>query len=481
MPRTYGESFVHVDRFDAFVAVDTPVTEYRHPPAGEGAEQVARYIAAIIEDGSTLQIGLGRLPNEALLHLKNRRDHGIHSDVITDGLVDLVKAGVVTGRRKTINRDRIVTSYCIGTRSLYDFVDDNPLFNFLPIDAVCDPITIAASFQMVSITQAFAVDCTGQVSVDQFGGEFYGGVSTQLAFIRGAARSPGGKPIICLSSTTDSGASRIKPLLETGDGVGIARSDVHYVVTEYGSAYLFGKSIRERALAMIEIAHPDHRERLLEAVKALGYVPREQYLASQSAYPVQEERRIRLANDTKVLVRPARAADADGLRALFHLLSPHDVYTRFFREVRSLSYRDLQTLCNVNHEAQVAFLAVAGPRENEEIVASGCYFVNPTTNLAEVAFMVAPQWQGLGLGTVLQDRLQEYAMARGVRGFTAEILPGNTRMLRLALRAKGTATTTRDEDGVHVTVLFADPRQSIDGGLSMEAWSGPLPSTKSGT
>jgi len=463
MPRTYGESFVHVDRFDAFVMVDSPVTEYRHPPAGEGAERVARYIAAIIEDGSTLQIGLGRLPNEALLHLKNRRDLGIHSDVITDGLVDLVKAGVVTGRRKSINRDRIVTSYCLGTRALYDFVDNNPLFNFLPIDAVCDPVTIAASFRMVSITQAFAVDCTGQVSVDQFEGEFYGGVSTQLAFIRGAARSPGGKPIICLSSTTDSGASRIKPLLETGDGVGIARSDVHYVVTEYGSAYLFGKSIRERALALIEIAHPDHREHLLDAVKALGYVPREQFLASQSAYPVQEERRIRLANGAEVLVRPARAADADGLRALFHLLSPDDVYTRFFREVRSLSYRDLQTLCNVNHDAQVAFVAVAGPRENEEIVGSGCYFVNPTTNLAEVAFMMAPQWQGHGLGTLLQDRLQEYAAARGVRGFTAEILPGNTRMLRLALRAKGSATTTRDEDSVHVTVLFADPRQSIDG------------------
>jgi RimJ/RimL family protein N-acetyltransferase len=244
---------------------------------------------------------------------------------------------------------------------------------------------------------------------------------------------------------------------------------VHYVVTEYGIAYLFGKSIRERALAMIEIAHPDHRETLLEAVKTLGYVPRDQYLASQSAYPVQEERRIRLANGTEVLVRPARAADADGLRALFHVLSPHDIYTRFFREVRSLSYRDLQMLCNVNHEAQVAFLAVAGPRESEEIVGSGCYFVNPTTNLAEVAFMVAPQWQGLGLGTVLQDRLQEYATARGVRGFTAEILPGNTRMLRLALRASGSATTTRDEDGIHVSVLFADPRESIDGSLGRPA------------
>ena len=281
MPRTHGESFVHLDRFDALVSVDTPVTEYRHPQTGEVAEMVARYIAAIIDDGSTLQIGLGRVPNEALRYLTDRRDLGIHSDVITDGVVDLVEAGVVTGRRKTRHRDRIVTSYCLGTRRLYDFVDDNPRVLFLPIDQVCDPEAVAANPGMVSITQAFAVDLTGQVCVDQFEGEFYGGVSTQAAFIRGAARSTGGKPIICLASTTEDGASRIKPLLEAGDGVGIARSDVHYVVTEYGIAYLFGKSIRERAVALIEVAHPSCREELLDDAKRLGYVPPEQYLASQ--------------------------------------------------------------------------------------------------------------------------------------------------------------------------------------------------------
>ncbi|WP_119389347.1 GNAT family N-acetyltransferase [Taklimakanibacter lacteus] len=456
MPRTHGASFVHIDRFAAFVGVDGPVTEYRHPPAGETADRVARYIAAIIEDGSTLQIGLGRVPNEALRYIKDRRDLGIHSDVITDGVVDLVEAGVVTGRRKTLDPDRIVTSYCLGTRRLYDFVDNNPLVSFQPIEEVCDPRTVAAHHRMVSITQAFAMDLTGQVCVDQFEGQFYGGLSTQAAFIRGAARSPGGKPIVCLASTTESGASRIKPLLGAGDGVGIARSDVHYVVTEYGIAYLFGKSIRERALAMIEVAHPDHREALVEAARQLGYVPREQYLASREAYPVQEERRVAIAGG-EVLIRPAHAADVDALRALFHDLSPDDVYTRFFRRVRTLPYQDLQTLCNVNHESQVAFLAVTGPRENEAVIGSGCYFLNPATNLAEVAFMVAPEWQGKGVGTALQVRLQEYAAARGVRGFIAEILPGNERMVRLAASATGEATTTRDEDSLQVTVLFGEP------------------------
>ena len=454
MPRTHGESFVHLDRFDAFVSVDTPVTEYHHPLANKIAEQVARYIAAIIDDGSTLQIGLGRVPNEAMRHLKDRRNLGIHSDVISDGVVDLVEAGVVTNRHKTRHRDQIVASYCLGTRRLYDFVDDNPLLKFLPIEQVCDPQEVAANARMVSITQAFAVDMTGQVCVDQFEGEFYGGVSTQAGFIRGAARSPGGKPIICLASTADDGTSRIKPLLETGDGVGIARSDVHYVITEYGIAYLFGKSIRERALALIEVAHPNCREELLVAAKRLGYVRPEQYLASQAAYPVHEERTVQLKNGATVLIRPARASDAGALQAQFHRLTPDQVYTRFFRRARSLSYAELQTLCNVNHETEVAFLAVTAPRENEVVVGSACYFLNSTTNLAEIAFMVAPEWQGQGVGTALQARLQEYAIGRGVRGFVAEMLPRNEIMLRLATHAPGTVSTTRDEESVHVTILF---------------------------
>src|SRR5262247_740114 len=454
MPRTHGESFVHINQFDALVRVDSPIAEYVHPKIGEVAERVARYIASIIDDGSTLQIGLGRVPNEALRHLRDRRDLGIHSDVITDGVVDLVEAGVLTGRCKTRYRDRIVASYCVGTRRLYDFVNDNPGVQLLPIDQVCDPEEVARQSRMVSITQAFAVDLTGQVCVDQFEGEFYGGVSTQVGFTRGAARSHNGKPIVCLSSTTEDSASRIKPLLEAGDGVGIARSDVHYVITEYGIAYLFGKSIRERAVALIELAHPRHREALLEEAKRLGYVRSDQYLASQAAYPVHEERVVSLKNNLKIMIRPARAGDAGALQALFHRLSPDDVYTRFFRRVRSLTYRELQTLCNVNHETEVAFLAVTGPRENEEVVGSACYFLNPTTNLAEVAFMVAPEFQGAGLGTALQARLLEYAMSRGVRGFVADILPRNASMLRLIARAPGVVTTSRDEDGVQVTVVF---------------------------
>ena len=191
----------------------------------------------------------------------------------------------------------------------------------------------------------------------------------------------------------------------------------------------------------------------------LGYVRPEQYLASQAAYPVHEERIVTLKKGVKIMIRPARAGDAGALEALFHRLSPDDVYTRFFRRVRSLTYRELQTLCNVNHETEVAFLAVTGPRENEEVVGSACYFLSPTTNLAEVAFMISPEWQGGGVGTALQTRLVEYATSRGAHGFVADILPSNTSMLRLISRAPGTVMTSRDEDAVHVTVLFHDEVQ----------------------
>ena len=171
---------------------------------------------------------------------------------------------------------------------------------------------------------------------------------------------------------------------------------------------------------------------------------------------MHEERRVRLRNGEEVLIRPARAADADALQALFHRLSPDDVYTRFFRRMRSLSYKELQTLCNVNHETEVAFLAVTGPRENEVVVGSGCYFLNPTTNLAEVAFMVAPEWQGAGLGTALQSRLQEYAVSRGVRGFVCGDPAGQRAHAAAGAQSPGKVTTSRDEDAVHVTILFAD-------------------------
>ena len=455
MPRTMGETFLHVDDIDRFVWVDQPVIEYAHEPADEVGQQIARYIAGIIGDGATLQIGIGRIPSEAMRQLENRRDLGIHSDVITDAIVPLVEKGVITGRRKTIHQGQIVASMCIGSKRLYQLIDGNPLFSLHPIDYVCDPSIIARNRQMVSITQAFAVDLTGQICADQFEGEFYSGVAAQPEFLRAAAMSDGGKPIICLPSTTGGDSqSRIRPLLLEGEGVCIARSDVHYVITEYGIAYLFGRSIRERALALIEIAHPDFRAWLLEEAKRLGYVRREQSLRSSGHYPIEEERHVVLKGGQPVLLRPARASDAEALQDLFYDLPEEDVYTRFFQRLKSLTRREAERFCNVDHDTEVAFLAVAGDREGERVIGSACYFVNPSTNMAEVAYMILPGWQGSGLGTAMQQRLIEHGRARGLVGFTAEILAANAKMLNLARRACENVSVHRDGETLEVTMRF---------------------------
>jgi acyl-CoA hydrolase/RimJ/RimL family protein N-acetyltransferase len=456
MPWTMGDTTVHMDKIDFWIPVDKPMLEYRHPATNdEVVKQIARYIAGTITDGSTLQIGLGRIPNEALRYLEDRKDLGIHSDVITDAIIPLLERGILTGRHKTRQKGKIVTSFAMGTQRLYDLINRNPMFSFQPMDVVAFPDTIAAHTKMVSVTQAFAIDLTGQVCSDQFAGEFYSGIAAQGEFLRGASRSIGGKPIICLSSTTDdSETSRIRPLLLSGEGVSVARTDVHYVITEYGIAYIFGKSIRERAVALIEIAHPKFRPWLFEEGKRLGYLPADQRLENFRAYPVEDERAISLKNGREVMLRPARSSDGPGIRELFFKLPENDVYTRYFRRIKALSNVEIQRLCNFSYENEVGFVAVTGPREEEIIVGQCCYFVDPSTNLAETAFLVDPLWQGTGLGSSMQRRMAEHAQARGIRGFEAEILPENAKMLALARGCSENITVTKDDDSVHVTMLF---------------------------
>ncbi len=456
MPWTMGDTTIPVEKIDRMVLVNRPVIEYVHPRVIDAvSEQIARYVARVVEDGSTLQIGLGRVPNEMLTYLTNRKDLGIHSDVITDPVMDLMEKGVITGSAKTLHRGQVVASYCMGTQRLYDFIDRNPLFSFHPIEYVCDPSVMARNNKLVSVTQAFAIDLTGQVCADQFEGEFYSGVSTQPEFLRGAAASPGGKPIICLSSATEDGtASRIRPLLHEGEGATIARSEVHYVITEYGTAYLFGKSIRERALALIEIAHPSFREWLLEEARRLGYVRSDQVLRSRVAYPCEEESETVLKNGMKVLIRPSRASDERGLQDLFYHLTPKDVYTRFFTKLDSLSVSKAQHLCNVDYDHEMAFVAVTGEKEEDErIVGSSCYYVDQGTRFADVAYMIRPEWQGLGIGGMLQKRMVDYARCRGVRGFTADILAENEKMVKL-VRECGNVCMHPSYGTYEVTVEF---------------------------
>ena len=454
MPRTGPESEVSFDRFDQVVAVDDPVIEYLHEPLGPAAEQIARYVARIIGDGATLQIGLGRVPNEMLRFLGDRRDLGIHSDIITEPLVDLVEQGVVTGARKSLHPGQVVASMAMGTRRLYDLIDSDPHFALLPIEYVCDAVVIAANAAMVSVTQAFAIDLTGQVCANVRDGVLYGGVATQPDFHRGAIRSPGGKAIICLTSTTQDGGSAIRLALLPGEAVTIPRAEVHYVVTEYGTAYLFGRSLAERSIALIEIAHPMYREQLLEAAVEARLLPRGQKLRSRTAYPVEEVRDTELRDGHRITVRPTRAGDAPALQDLFFRLRDEDVRTRFFRHLCSLTDEMAQHLCSVDYTQEMAFAALVGGPESERMVGTSCYFLDPQTGLADVAYMVDPEWQGLGLGTLLQMRTIEYAREHSVRGFTADVLVGNAGMLTV-FRRSGCQMTSHLGDGViEVQMLF---------------------------
>lgn len=456
MPRTRGDTLVPIEKLTRLVAVDGPVTEYVHQPIGDVGVRIARYVARVISDGSTLQIGLGRVPNEMLRYLRNRRDLGVHSDVITDALVDLVEAGVVTGTRKSVDAGKVVASWAMGTRRLYDLIDDDPRFELRPIDEVGAGAVIAAQWGMVSVTQAFAVDLTGQVCADEFGGELYGGVATQPDFHRGAALSPGGKPIVCLASRTDDGEPRIRSRLRGDEGVAIARSDVHYVITEYGVAYLFGRTMRERAVALVEVAHPDDRADLLTEAKRLGLVPDDQILHSRIAYPTDAERSVTLRDGTRLLLRPTRATDAEPMQDLFYALRPQDVYTRFFTQLASLSDKQAQHLCSVDYETEMAFVAVIGQDwERERIVAASAYYVDPATQLADFAVMVDPGWQRLGLGTAILRCTADYARAHGLRGFTADVLVSNTAVLSL-LDALDARSTRRTVDGTYEMVLHFD-------------------------
>jgi len=447
MPRTAGDSRIRVDRIARFVAVETPVVEYLHDPVGEAAGQIARYVARLIDDRSTLQVGLGRVPNQMLTHLTNRRGLAIHSDVITEPVADLVAGGVITGP--------VVTSWAMGTRRLYDLVDNDPRFAFHPVDYVCDPAVIAGNDRMVSVTQAFAVDLTGQVCTETLDGVLYGGVSTGPAFHRGALASPGGLAIVCLASRTPQGRSAIRLDLDHTEPVAIPRADVHWVITEYGTAYLFGRSLAERAIALIEIAHPDARKSLLGAAIERGLVGPKQQLRSRRAYPVAEVRDVRLRDGRQVCVRPARTSDSGAMQELFHRLPEEDVESRFLQKLSSLTDTVAQYLCSVDYEQEMAFAAVVGPSEHERIVAASSYYLSPATGLAEVAYMVDPEWQGTGLGGLLHARMFEYARTRGVRGFRADVLLGNTRMMRVFKRA-GHQLSVKTSAGIsEVTMLFS--------------------------
>jgi acyl-CoA hydrolase/GNAT superfamily N-acetyltransferase len=458
MPRVKGEALIPVTAFDAMVRVEPGITEYVPPAPGADPEKIARYVARLVDDGSTLHIGLGPIPPKVLQYLDTRRDLGVHSEVITDTVVDLIDAGVITGRYKSMSKGKVVGSLAMGTRRLYDRLADDSVFSLRPIEQVASTQIALQQHRLVSISQAFSADLTGQVCCEAANGTLYGGVGATPVFHFAAGRSPGGRAIMCLPSVDVHGRSAIRPVLDANEGVTIPRYDVRWIATEHGAVYLHGKSLSERAVAMIEIAHPDHRASLLGEAKRMGLIPPDQKMRSRRDYPVEEERTITLRDGREVLLRPTRTTDASLLQALFYELDPESVYTRFFRNLSSLTRQAAEHLCSVSYDREMAFAAVIGDEESHErIIATSSYYVDGDTGLADVGYMVSPDFQGQGLGTAIHARTVEYAKANGVRGFTADILDSNPAMLHVFQNGSGYMNSHLSQGRYEVELLFEEP------------------------
>jgi acyl-CoA hydrolase/GNAT superfamily N-acetyltransferase len=452
MPRVLGDCFIHVNDIDHIVEFKEPLLELTPHPATEVSEKIGVYIADLIEDGSTIQIGYGSIPNACCCSLLDKRHLGVHTEMFSDGLINLIEAGAIDNSRKTLHRGKIVASFCMGTRRLYDFIDNNPMVQFHPSDYTNNPFIIAQNDRMVAINSALEVDLTGQVASASLGFTLYSGIGGQADFIRGAARSPGGRPIIALPSITEEGISRIVAHITTGGGVTIGRGDIHYVITEYGVAYLHGKTLRERALALINIAHPDHRESLLEAAKLYNYVYADQMLPPRVVYPKALERLHTLKSGEQVLFRPIKPTDERGLQELFYSLPQADIYRRFHCSLSGFSHRYAQPMVNIDFENEVAIVGVIGGPTSENIIALARYIVDERINLAEVDFTVHSHWQGKGIGRYLMSYLIEIAQRKGVGGLTAYVLQDNLAMLEL-IRGTGFATESYPEDGAYLLTL----------------------------
>ena len=456
MPRTHGDSFLHVSRLHAMVPVDYALPERILEPPDDVSRRIGQHVASLIPDGATLQMGIGTIPNAVLDALDDRNDLGVHTEMFSDGVMALAEKGVVNGRTKTLLPGKIVTSFVMGSRALYAWVHENPVVEMRPSNFTNDPFTIARNDRMCAINAALAVDLTGQVAADTLMGRFFSGIGGQVDFIRGAARSLGGKPIIALPSTAKNGAvSRIQPAFEEGAGIVTSRGDVHFVATEWGVADLWGRSIRRRAEALIEIAHPDFRAELTNAAKKRRYVFPDQ-IVPRAVYPWEEASTERLKDGRKVTVRPLRMSDQEPLTEIFYRASDETTFKRFMAHECATTHEEMRRLVDLDYERNMALVACALGETGDDIVAMARYDVEPATHLADIVFVVRDEWTGTGVGRILMTRMLEVARERGLAGVRARIPAGNKAMLALLQGSGLHVATTAKDTLLDVTATFPD-------------------------
>lgn len=459
MPRTFGDSFIHVNQIDIMVPFDDPIVEVAEVEVNEVLRKIGQNIAHLVEDGSTIECGIGRIPQALAEFLKDKKDLGVHTEMFSDWIIDLIECGAITCSKKTLNRGKVVASFCMGSKRLYDYIDQNPFFEFHPTEYVNDVNVISQHEKMVGINVGLEIDLTGQVCADSLGYQFYSGIGGQVDFIRGCARSRGGKAIIAMPSTAKNGTvSRIVPHLTEGAGVVTTRGDVHYVVTEYGIAYLHGKTIRERTLDLINIAHPKFRNELLQAAKKQNYIYEDQIELSweKIEYPKHLEKYDTLRDGSEIFFRPVKPTDEASLSEMLYSLSAESVQKRYMSRTVAFPHKDVQHLANVDYKNNLAIVGVVPGIGGEEIVAIGQYFLDPKLGKAEVAFVVQDEWQQKGMGTLLLKFLSDIAKKRNVMSFHAKVLPQNKAMLAVFHNSGYNVKTEFDGEVYTITYDLAD-------------------------
>jgi len=434
MPRVHGDTFVHVRDVDFIVPFDDPLLEYETKVPGEIAQRIGKYVASIVKDGDTIQVGYGSIPNAILSNLHSKQHLGVHTELLTDGIIALMKEGVVDNTRKGINRGKTVATFCMGTRETYEYIHDNPSIEFKTIDYTNNPLVIAQHGNMVAINSALEVDLTGQATAESIGKTFYSGIGGSADFMRGAVLTPEGKTILVLQATARRGeVSRIVPFLHEGAGVTVGRGDVHYVVTEYGIAYLHGKNIRERAMDLIAIAHPKFRPWLIEEAKKLSLIYRDQAFipGERGEYPEALETHKTTNKGLNILLRPVKITDEPLLKDFFYSLSDQSIYRRFFSIRTDMPHEYLQEFVVVDYTQKMLIVAVVERGTREEIVGLGQYAIVEQTHTADLALVVRDDYQKKGIGRELLSYLTFLARKRGLLGFTAEVLVDNKPMVHL--------------------------------------------------
>ncbi|MGA2405113.1 MAG: GNAT family N-acetyltransferase [Syntrophobacteraceae bacterium] len=468
MPRTMGDTFVHVDTIDYMVEFDEPLLrwlpEFKDPDI---ARRIGLYVSQLVDDGATLQIGFGALPHAILQYLDKKKDLGVHTQLITDSFIPLIEKKVITNKKKTLLPGRIVASMVMGSEKIYEYVHNNPMFYFRTSEFVSNPTVIAQNDRMISISSALEIDLTGQVCTDSLGYLFYGGIGDQVDFLHGSAMSKGGFSIIAFPSTAQNGrVSRIVSHLSEGAGVATTRGDINYVVTEYGIAHLSGKSIYQRVMELAQIAHPKFREHLIEMAKKRHYIFADQLPPSIDDLLFLEEYKstMELKNGSNISFRPLLPSDEFAYRNFFYSLKDETIYFRFFYRMKLFTHEVVQDQwASLDYRNNLSIIGLELSGGHEQIVAVGSYARGDDPKDAEVAFVIHEEFQGMGIASNLLQVLEKIAMANGFKKFLASVLKENGAMVRVfKKRYPNAKVTLSSENDYRICMDFYDSMENVE-------------------